>query len=554
MPPHTETTPNGYVKRWWKEAVVYQVYPRSFYDSNGDGIGDLPGLIEKLDHIKGLGVDVIWLSPHFDSPNADNGYDIRDYRQVGAEFGTMSDFDDLLAAIKAAGMKLIIDLVVNHTSDEHQWFVESRSSRNNPKRDYYIWSDEKPNDWTSIFGGPAWTQSEDGDWYLHLFDPKQPDLNWDNAEVREGVYDIMRFWLDKGIDGFRMDVIPFISKDKTFPNLPEDLRAKPQYVYANGPKVHDYLHEMNRKVLSQYDVMTVGEAFGVTLADTPKLIDERRQELDMIFQFAAVEVDRGRDGRWKPWTLPEFKAVFTRQDQALDRHCWPTFFLSNHDNPRIVSRFGDDSPQWREKSAMLLATLTLTMKGTPFIYQGDEMGLTNRNFTEITQFNDLWTKNAWQAEVVNGKWSAEDFFANQNKVSRDHARMPIPWTSGRQGGFTAGRPWFALNDNFQDINADRAIRDPGSIYYYYRDLIARRHKTPALIYGDYKDLAPDHPHVFTYERRLEDEAYLITLNFSPVENKVPLPPRLTAWLAGNYGPADIFDSLRPWEARIHRVS
>ncbi|HTN41576.1 MAG TPA: alpha-amylase family glycosyl hydrolase, partial [Asticcacaulis sp.] len=242
----SETTPNGYVKRWWKEAVVYQVYPRSFYDSNGDGIGDLRGLIEKLDHIKGLGVDVIWLSPHFDSPNADNGYDIRDYRKVGTEFGTMADFDDLLAAIKAAGMKLIIDLVVNHTSDEHAWFVESRSSRDNPRRDYYIWSDEKPNDWTSIFGGPAWTKDENGDWYLHLFDPKQPDLNWDNRKVREEVYDLMRFWLDKGVDGFRMDVIPFISKDKAFPNLPEDLRAKPQYVYANGPKVHDYLHEMNR--------------------------------------------------------------------------------------------------------------------------------------------------------------------------------------------------------------------------------------------------------------------------------------------------------------------
>lgn len=539
-----DVTPNGYVKRWWKEAVVYQVYPRSFYDSNGDGIGDLRGLIEKLDHIKGLGVDVIWLSPHFDSPNADNGYDIRDYRKVGAEFGTMQDFDDLLAAIKTAGMKLIIDLVVNHTSDEHQWFVESRSSRDNPKRDYYIWSDHKPNDWTSIFGGPAWTKdAATGDWYLHLFDPKQPDLNWDNRKVREEVYDLMRFWLDKGVDGFRMDVIPFISKDKTFPDLPESLSAKPQYVYANGPHVHDYLHEMNREVLAQYDVMTVGEAFGVTLEDTPKLIDERRRELDMIFQFAAVEVDRGPDGRWKPWSLPEFKVVFTKQDQALDIHCWPTFFLSNHDNPRIVSRFGDDSPQWREKSAMLLATLTLTMKGTPFIYQGDEMGLTNRDFTDIGQFNDLWTKNAWQEEVGSGKWSAEAFFANQNKVSRDHARMPLPWTA--EGGFTTGKPWFALNPNHETVNAESGR----AIYDHYARLIALRHAEPALVYGDYQDIAPDHPQVFAFKRTLGGTAFMIALNVSSRPAAFDLPD--TTPCLGNY--VDTSKDLSPWEARIYRT-
>ncbi|CAL4866513.1 Oligo-1,6-glucosidase [Asticcacaulis sp. MM231] len=544
MPLPTETTPNGYVKRWWKEAVVYQVYPRSFYDSNGDGIGDLLGIIEKLDHIKGLGIDVIWLSPHFDSPNADNGYDIRDYRKVGAEFGTMQDFDDLLTAIKAAGMRLIIDLVVNHTSDEHEWFVESRSSPNNPKRDYYIWSDRKPNDWTSIFGGPAWTQSPGGDWYLHLFDPKQPDLNWDNRKVREEAYDIMRFWLDKGVDGFRMDVIPFISKDKTFPNLPEDLRAKPQYLYTTGPHVHDYLHEMNTEVLQDYDVMTVGEAFGVTLQDTPKFVDERRQELDMVFQFAAVEVDRGADGRWKPWTLPQLKAVFTRQDKALDHHGWPTMFLSNHDNPRIVSRYGDDRPEWREKSAMLLAMLILTMKGTPFIYQGDELGLTNRTFTHIDQFNDLWTKNAWQDEVENGPWSEADFLANQNKVSRDHARMPMPWTA--QGGFTNRQAWFALNPNFTEINAETCQ----TIYRFYTDLITLRHAEPALIYGDYSDPAPAHPHLFTYTRTLGDTTFLIYLNFSAevtaFESDAESEPVLS-----NY--ASPFGPMRGWEARIYKV-
>ncbi|MDV6332428.1 alpha-glucosidase [Asticcacaulis sp. 201] len=538
-----EITPNGYVRRWWKEAVVYQVYPRSFYDSNGDGIGDLRGIIAKLDHIKGLGVDVIWLSPHFDSPNADNGYDIRDYRRVGTEFGTMADFDALLAAIKAAGMRLIIDLVVNHTSDEHAWFAESRSSRDNSKRDYYIWSDHKPNDWTSIFGGPAWTQDKSGDWYLHLFDPKQPDLNWDNPAVRQDVYDLMRFWLDKGVDGFRMDVIPFISKDKTFPDLPEDLRAKPQYVYANGPHVHDYLHEMNRDVLSQYDVMTVGEAFGVTLADTPKLVDERRQELDMIFQFAAVEVDRGPDGRWTPWRLTDLKAVFARQDAALDRHCWPTVFLSNHDNPRIVSRFGDDSPQWREKSAMLLATLILTMKGTPFIYQGDEMGLTNCAFSDISQFNDLWTVNAWREEVESGQWPPEAFFANQNKLSRDHARMPIPWTA--DGGFTTGTPWFALNPNFAEINATTGQ----GIYDHYARLIALRHANPALVYGDYEDIAPDHPQVFAYRRTLGDTSLLIILNFS--SNTVAFDCPAQAPVVTNYDGST--GALAGWDARIYRL-
>ncbi len=553
----SETTPNGYVKRWWKEAVVYQVYPRSFYDSNGDGIGDLRGIIEKLDHIRGLGVDVIWLSPHFDSPNADNGYDIRDYRKVGAEFGSMTDFDDLLIAIKAAGMKLIIDLVVNHTSDEHEWFTMSRSSRDNPRRDYYIWSDHKPNDWTSIFGGPAWTQdAATGDWYLHLFDPKQPDLNWDNRAVRTEVYDLMRFWLDKGVDGFRMDVIPFISKDKRFPNLPDDLRAKPQFVYANGPKVHDYLQEMHTDVLSHYDVMTVGEAFGVTLADTPKLIDERRGELDMVFQFAAVEIDRGPDGRWKPWTLPEFKAVFTRQDQALDRHCWPTVFLSNHDNPRLVSRYGDDRPEWREKSAMLLAALLLTMKGTPFIYQGDEMGLTNRTFTDIGQFNDVWTNNTWRDEVENGQTAPQAFLDNQNKVSRDHARMPLPWTP--EGGFTTGKPWFALNPNFAEVNAEAS----GNIYDYYSFHIGLRRSNPALVYGDYTDLLPDHPHIFAYTRILNCDAtisgFLIILNFSGQKRMIDIFSELprTVIVTSNYKrrlPDNHRSVIRGWEARLYYI-
>lgn len=542
---------NGYIRRWWKEAVVYQVYPRSFYDSNGDGVGDLRGIVEKLEHIKGLGVDVIWLSPHFDSPNADNGYDIRDYRKVGAEFGTMQDFDDLLSAVHAAGMRLIIDLVVNHTSDEHRWFVESRKGPDNPYRDYYIWHEgdqpppKPPNDWTSIFGGPAWKREGDG-WYLHLFHDKQPDLNWDNPKVRAEVHDLMRFWLDKGVDGFRMDVIPFISKDKSFPDLPPQWRSRPQYVYTQGPHVHDYLQEMRREVLDAYDTMNVGEAFGVTLARTPDFIDERRGELDMAFQFAAVEVDRDENGHWKPWSLPELKAVFARQDAAFDTFCWPAVFLSNHDNPRLVSRYGDDSPAWRVKSAQVLATLLLTQKGTPFLYQGDEIGLTNLRFTSPDQFNDVWSKNGWRDQVESGRMRAGDFLAEQNHLSRDHARAPMPWNGGCNGGFTtAPTPWFALHPDFDVINAAGS----GDIYRYYTRLIALRRKHLALIYGDYNDLAPEHPRLFAYERRTDGERLRTYLNMSaqPLDTSLPDGDCILC----NYGaPAPM---LRGWEARIYRL-
>ena len=541
-----ETTANGYVRRWWKEAVVYQIYPRSFMDSNGDGIGDLAGITSKLGYIKGLGVDVIWLSPHFDSPNADNGYDVRDYRQVMAEFGTMADFDALLAGIKAAGMRLIIDLVVNHSSDEHQWFVESRSSRDNGYRDYYIWRSQIPNNWTSIFGGPAWTRDEaTGDYYLHLFAEKQPDLNWDNPKVREEVYDLMRFWLDKGVDGFRMDVIPFISKDPAFPDLPAG--SRPQDTYANGPKVHEYLHEMHREVMARYDVMTVGEAFGVSLAQTPLLIDERREELDMVFQFDVVDIDRAPGGWWKPWGLPELKEIFTRHDKAFDVHCWPTVFFSNHDNPRMVSRYGDDDPLWRVKSAQVLATLLLTMKGTPFIYQGDELGMSNFPFSDIAQFDDLWAKISWREQVVKGEVGAADFIANQNKVSRDHARVPMSWTA--DGGFTTGKPWLAMHPDTATINAEQALDDPESIYQYYAMMVALRHATPALVYGDYSDLAPEDERRFAFVRALGRESYLIVLNFS----REPLPfgvPDEADLVLSNYGDEAV--DIRGWEARIYR--
>ena len=542
-----DETLNGYRRRWWKEAVVYQIYPRSFHDSNGDGIGDLAGILEKLPYIKGLGVDVIWLSPHFDSPNADNGYDIRDYRKVMAEFGTMADFDRLLAAIHAAGMRLIIDLVVNHTSDEHAWFVESRKGPGSPYRDYYIWrpgqGDQPPNNWPSIFNEPAWTKDGD-DWYLHLFAVKQPDLNWDNPKVRGEVYDLMRFWLDKGVDGFRMDVIPFISKDPALPDMTPEQVKRPQDVYANGPHVHDYLQEMHQEVLSRYDVMTVGEAFGVSLEGTPALIDERRGELDMVFQFDAVDIDRAPGGQWKAWRLQDFKAIFTRHDRAFDRHAWPTVFLSNHDNPRIVSRYGDDSPEWREKSAKLFATLLLTMKGTPFLYQGDELGLTNRAFERVSQFDDIWLKNAWKA---GGMTDEAAFVANQNKVSRDHARTPMPWTAGKNGGFTTSEPWFALNPNFTEINA--ADGETRSIYAWFARTIALRHANPAFVYGDYEDMAPDHDQVFTYRRSIGADSFLVVLNMSGEDAVFDVPDG--DWLAGNYDTPS--PALRGWEARIYRV-
>jgi oligo-1,6-glucosidase len=554
------TTPNGYTRRWWKEAVVYQVYPRSFMDSNGDGIGDLKGITSKLDYIQGLGVNVIWLSPHYDSPNADNGYDIRDYRKVMAEFGTMADFDELLKGIKQRHMKLVLDLVVNHTSDEHQWFVESRKSKDNPYRDYYIWRPGKdgrpPNNWVSFFSGSAWKlDPATGEYYLHLFAEKQPDLNWDNPKVRHEVYDLMKFWLDKGVDGFRMDVIPFVSKREGLPDLPPDYATRPQYFYAMGPHLHEYLQEMNREVLSKYDEMTVGEAFGVTLEDTPTLVDERRNELNMIFNFDAVRLNR--NGRqWRDWTLPELKAIYTKQDGALDVHSWNTVFLSNHDNPRVVSAFGDDSPAFRVASAKLLATMLLTLKGTPFIYQGDELGMTNYPFSRIDQFDDIEVKNAWKAE--SGKVDEASFVANLRKTSRDNSRTPMQWDGSANGGFTtASRAWLAVNPNTKEINAAAETKDPASVYSYFSRMVKLREKTPALVYGDYKDLDSQNEHVFAYTRSLGAEKYFIVLNFSGTEVAYTLPGGMKAGslVMSNLGAIREKGSvvkLKGWEARIYR--
>jgi oligo-1,6-glucosidase len=559
----SDTTANGYTRKWWKEVVVYQIYPRSFKDSNGDGIGDLNGITSQLDYIQGLGVDVLWLSPHYDSPNVDNGYDIRDYRKIMAEFGTMADFDELLTGIKQRDMKMIVDLVVNHTSDEHVWFAESRKSKTGPYSDYYIWREGRqgsvPNNWGSFFSGSAWKKDDPrGEYYLHLFAAKQPDLNWDNPKVRREVYELMKFWLDKGVDGFRMDVIPFISKDQSFPDYPKEYESRPEYFYASGPKLHDYLQEMNHEVLSNYDVMTVGEAFGVTPEQTPLLVDERRGELNMIFHFDAVRLNRN-GWRWKPWTLSDLKAIYSRFDRELEATCWQTVFLSNHDNPRPVSSFGDDSLLYRIPSAKVLATMLLTLKGTPFIYQGDELGMTNYPFTRIEQFDDIEVKNAWKAEVLTKRLDAEDYLFHLRKTSRDHSRTPMQWDDSPNGGFTsAGEPWFAVHPNYSEINAKQQLSDSNSVYNYFKQMIELRKSNLAFVYGDYTDLDPTNPFLFAYQRTLGEDQFLVTLNFSTNSLAFSLPLGLTSGqlLLSNLDAKEENAStihLEPWEARVYRL-
>lgn len=518
--------PTPVVERpWWKDAVVYQIYPRSFLDTNGDGVGDLPGITARLDYLRDLGVDVVWLSPHFDSPNADNGYDIRDYRKVMAQFGTMADFDAMLAGMTTRGMRLIIDLVVNHSSDEHAWFVESRKSRDNPYRDYYIWRDGvdggPPNNYSAFFGGPAWTFDQgSGQYYLHYFAAKQPDLNWENPKVREEVHDLMRFWLDKGVSGFRMDVIPFISKQPGLPDLTPEERRAPQFVYAAGPKLHDYLREMRREVLDRYDTMTVGEAFGLRPEDARDLIDSRRRELDLVINFDIVRMDI--DGwRKTSWTLPRLKALYTELDQAAGPFGWNTQFLSNHDNPRSVSHFGDDDPAWVERSAKVLNTLILTQRGTPFLYQGEELGMTNYPFQTLDDFDDLEVWGRWRD--VKHRVSEEEYLANARAMGRDNARTPMQWTAGPNGGFTTGKPWLPVNPNAEAINAEDQAARPDSVLAHTRALIAFRRGSADLREGAYQDIDPAHEQVFAYRR---GERLLVLLNFGRETVRYALPDDL----------------------------
>lgn len=566
---------NGTAPRrtWWKEAVVYQVYPRSFQDSNGDGVGDLPGLTARLDYLADLGVDVLWLCPIFASPNVDNGYDISDYRAIMPEFGTMADFDELLRQATARGLRIVLDLVVNHTSDRHPWFVEARRARTSPLRDYYVWRPPRrggaPNDWRSYFGGSAWAlDTASGEYYLHLFAAEQPDLNWDDPRVRREVHDLMRFWLDKGIGGWRMDTVPFYSKDPSFPDYPPGFDGHLSRAYAMGPRLLEHLAEMKREVLDHYDVMTVGEAPGVTPAQAPALVDERHGALSMVYHFDHLVLDREPGDffvrRQGGASLVEFKRVFAAWDRALGDTGWAAVMLGNHDFPRMVSRFGEDG-QHRRESATLLCTLLMTMKGTPHLYQGDELGMTNVPFASIDAFDDIGTRHTCRALIAAGMDPAA-VLAMANQTSRDHARTPFHWDAGRHAGFTTGRPWIGLNPNYPAINARAQRADEGSVHAHARRAIRLRRAHPVLVYGSYEDLDPDHPAVFAYLRRDATSAMLVLLNCSN-DSLAYRPPGVTTigtLALGNYGdrrtaadeppPAGARFDLRPWEARVHRLA
>jgi len=551
-------------KSWWKEAVVYQIYPRSFKDDNEDGIGDLKGITSKLDYLQNLGIDVIWLSPHFKSPNIDNGYDISDYQSIMEDFGTMADFDEMLVQIHNRGMKLIIDLVVNHSSDEHYWFQEALKGKDNPYRNYYIWKDEaseKPNDWISFFSGSAWElEPFSSQYYLHLFVKKQPDLNWENKKLRQEIYKMMHFWLEKGVNGFRMDVISLISKDSNFPNFPENRYGDLSF-YANGPKVHEYLKEMNTEILSKYDCMTVGEAFGVNAELANLYVGANRKELNMIYHFDhAVPRDEICFVNPKPeFSLCEIKAIFRKWDNALANDGWNTIYFGNHDNPRMLSRFGN-TKEFRNESAKMLATILLTLRGTPYLFQGDEIGMSNSNFKSISEFNDIQVLNAYETLISNGTHLEEKFLSASNKIARDHARTPMQWNNTKNAGFSnSGNTWLKVNDNFKEVNVAKQEPDKYSILNYYKKLIAFRKKTPTLIYGSYLDLRPKCENIWLYERNFEQVKLLIMNNFTNHVQSIQIEEKYSKreLLIGNY-PTFVEDSethfyLKPYESRIYNI-
>lgn len=511
-------------RQWWKEGIVYQIYPRSFQDTTGNGVGDLQGVIKRLDYIKSLGVDIIWLNPVYDSPNDDNGYDIRDYRSIMNEFGSMSDFDELLAGMKARGLKLVMDLVVNHSSDEHEWFEESRKSRTNPYRDYYHWwpaeNGTPPKRW-SFFDveSNAWKYDEKTDaYYLHCFSVKQPDLKWENPKVRQEIYDLMRFWFDKGVDGFRMDVISFISKDTDFPELPEEYNGEFIPYYANGPKLHDYLQEMNQEVLKDYDVMTVGEAPGVNIDQALNFVDEDRNELNMFFHFDLMALDREPGEtfmmRKEPWKLTEFKKIHSDWDAVFAKKGWGSMYLNNHDFPRSVSRWGNDSKTHWYNSATMLQTFLLTMRGTPYFYYGEEIGMTNIRFENLSDYKDINTINRAETMRQNGVDLAA-FIENEKDASRDNARTPMQWDTSENSGFSTEKPWIKVNENYRDgINVAAQDTDKDSVLHYFRQMIQIRKDHLALIYGGYELLLPENEQVYVYTRSFENRSYLILLSFS----------------------------------------
>ncbi|WP_062050231.1 alpha-glucosidase [Bacillus sp. JCM 19034] len=546
-------------RTWWKEAVAYQIYPRSFNDSNGDGIGDLKGIIEKLDYLKELGIDVIWICPMYRSPNDDNGYDISDYQDIMEDFGTMDDFDQLLKAVHERGMKLILDLVINHTSDEHPWFIESRSSKDNPYRDYYIWHPGKdgkePNNWESIFGGSAWEYDEKTkEYYMHVFSRKQPDLNWENEEVRHALYEMVNWWLDKGIDGFRVDAISHIKKVPGFPDLPNPEMKKyvPSFEgHMNREGIQSFLEELNRETFAKYDIMTVGEANGVHVDQADQWVGEENGYFNMIFQFEHLSLwGKSATGGLD---LPTLKETLTRWQEGLEGLGWNALFLENHDQPRSVSTWGNDKA-YRIQSAKSLAALYFFMKGTPFIYQGQEIGMTNVQFDSIDDYNDVAIKNLYHNELEYGK-SHEEIMQVIWKNGRDNSRTPMQWSSESNAGFTTGTPWLKVNPNYKEINVENEKQNPNSIYHFYKNMIELRKQSEALTYGTYELVAKDHPSVYAYTRKTTDEKILVLCHLFEGETELELPDswkdRERELLLHNYEVMEAGSriKLRPYETR-----
>lgn len=516
-------------KAWWKEAVVYQIYPRSFNDSNGDGIGDLQGIISRLDYLENLGVDVIWLSPVYASPNEDNGYDISDYYAIMSDFGTMKDFDELLQKAHEHHLKIVMDLVANHTSDEHQWFIDSRKSKDNPYHDYYIWRDQ-PNNWGSVFGGSAWQYDENlNQYYLHNFAIKQPDLNWENKAVRDDLYKMMRYWCDKGIDGFRMDVISMISKDQAFPDAPVPeggLYGDSTAYTVDGPRIHEFLQEMNREVLSKYDLFTVGETPGLSVERALKYVQEDRHELEMVFTFDHVSLDGGDYGKWsqKRTDLVDLKKAIMKWVKGCENGGWNSLYLDNHDQPRAVSRFGDDG-EYHEMSAKCLALTLHLMRGTPYVYQGEELGMTNYHFTSLEECRDIEEINAYKDLVTDRHiYSDQEMLENISSKGRDNARTPMQWDDSQNAGFTTGTPWINVNPNYKTINAAAQVNDPNSIYNFYKQLIALRHAHDIIVYGEMDLLYEDAHDLFAYTRSYNDEKITVLANWSDHEVTYDLTP------------------------------
>jgi len=546
-------------KTWWKSSIVYQIYPRSFKDTTGNGIGDLYGVIEKLDYIQSLGVDIIWLCPVYESPNDDNGYDISDYRKISKEFGGDTAFDQLLAEMHKRGLKLMMDLVANHSSDEHPWFQQAKKGKDNPYHDYYIWKpgnpETPPNNWQSVFNGSTWEwNAETEEYYLHLYTRKQPDLNWENPQLRKEIYAIIDFWFAKGVDGFRMDVISLISKRTEYKDVPKDMSFIDvmEKVYANGPKIHTYLKEMNQEVLSKYDIVTVGEGPGVNLEHGPRYVSDQEKELNMVFHFDHLTLDFGPDGKYDPVPVDfiRFKAIFSQWDEALGTTGWNSIFLGNHDFSRIVSRFGNDGV-YREKSAKLLATVLMTLKGTPYIYQGDEIGMTNVSHDRIDAYDDVETRNAWAAAEAAGK-DMDQFLKAVHWQSRDNARTPLQWSDAKNAGFSQHTPWIPVNENYAQINVDAAEKDPNSILHYYRKIIALRKAYPTLVYGEYKDLLPADLHLYCYKRWDQEATFLVIHNFSDSPKNWKLNEENHSLIQSNYSEV-LATELSPWESRIYSL-